>query len=547
MNSTFLAVLGAAVGWLFRRLFASIDVTGLERVAEYAKRNPLVLVPSHRSYFDFLILSWMFYMNFLVPPHILARENMAFGPFGFLFRRAGAFFMRANMEDPLYKQLFRAYVAYLVREGFTQEFFIEGGRSRTGKTRAPSFGKLAWDVEAFVPSPRRDLFYVPIAITYERLVEESTMVDELQGGEKTKESVAGLVRAGRKYLQRRFGSVHVSFGEPISLNDALGERRRRFAGPESESLTAEKRLFVEQLGHRIVERINWAAVANSTSVAASVMLGARHRGLLREELVARMQEVVALLRLQDVRLTAALVRDEGDFAESIAFLVRSDLLKSTPDPRGEILYFEESHRRALDLYRNSIVHYLAAPSFLARRVLRGATLKELREDLAIWQDVLYQEFFSPRGEVLAAHCEAFLDHFERSGWIEHRDDVVLHASPAGVATLRYLAEQTCGVIEAYAAACSVVAEANGEIAAKDFRKGAEEHFTHAQLLGEAQRSEAANDSTFANLADLLVRSGILTSERKPARRGTETHYSRGERWDSLGELRERLAVALSGQ
>jgi glycerol-3-phosphate O-acyltransferase len=545
MNSTFLAVLGAIVGWLFRRLFASIDVTGLERVAGYAKRNPIVLVPNHRSYFDFLILSWLFYMNFLVPPHILARENMAFGPFGFLFRRAGAFFMRASMDDPLYKQLFRAYVAYLVREGFTQEFFIEGGRSRTGKTSAPRFGKLSWDVEAFVPSARRDLFYVPIAITYERLVEESTMVDELQGGAKTKESVAGLVRA-RKYLQRRFGSVHVSFGEPISLAAALGEKRVRFAGPDSESLLAEKRVFVEQLGHRIVERINWAAVANATSVAACVMLGSRHRGLRRDELVERMQEVVALLRLQDVRLTAALLRDEGDFEDSIAFLLRSDLLKRIEEPRGEILYYEVSHQRALDLYRNSIVHYLAAPSFLARRLLRGATMKELREDLATWQDLLYQEFFAPRAEVLAAHCEGFLDHFERSGWITHQGDT-LQASERGEPRLRYLAEQTRGVIEAYAAACSAIAEVEGEVTAKELRKLAEQHFRNAELLGEAQRSEAANDSTFSNLADLLVRSGILTSSRVAVRRGTETQYARGERWDSLGELRERLAVALSGQ
>ncbi len=160
-----------------------------------------MLVPSHRSYFDFLILSWLFYQNYLVPPHIAARENMAFGPFGYLFRNMGAFFLRKSFDDPLYKEVFRAYVAYLVRQGFTQEFFIEGGRSRTGKTLAPRLGMLSWDVDAFLESDRRDLFLVPIAVTYERLVEESGMVDELDGGEKTEESMLGLLRA-RKYLQR---------------------------------------------------------------------------------------------------------------------------------------------------------------------------------------------------------------------------------------------------------------------------------------------------------------------------------------------------------
>ena len=95
---------------LFRRLFQRIEARGLEKVAEHARKHPVVLVPSHRSYFDFLILSWLFYANYLVPPHIAARENMAFGPFGFLFRRAGAFFMRRSFDDPLYKEVFRAYV-----------------------------------------------------------------------------------------------------------------------------------------------------------------------------------------------------------------------------------------------------------------------------------------------------------------------------------------------------------------------------------------------------------------------------------------------------
>ncbi len=547
MNSTFLAVLGAIVGWIFRKMFASIEVDGLSETAEYAKRHPIVLAPSHRSYFDFLILSWLFYTNYMVPPHIAARENMGFGPFGFIFRRAGAFFLRRSFDDPLYKEVFRAYVAYLVREGFPQEFFIEGGRSRTGKTLAPRLGMLAWDVEAFLEGSRRDLFIVPVSITYERLVEESAMVDELEGGSKTEESVIGLVRA-RKYLQRRFGSVHISFGQPISLADALGDRRAALAG-SGEGVVAERRAFVEALGLRIVERINWAAVANATSVAACVLLGSRHRGLRRSELVERMQQVVDLLKLQDVRLTPALAADQGDFSESIAFLRRADLVQTRTDAHGEILFFDESRRRALDLYRNSLAHYLAAPSFLARSLLTGAGEKELHEDLAAWQELLYQEFFAPRGEVLAAHGAAFLDDFEAKGWID-RSGQTFEVSPAGEPVLRFLAEQTRGVIEAYAAACSVAAEPELDVDRKAFLAEAAERFESARLLGEAERTESANETTFQNALDLMVRRGILASRREepPAeKRGRKAiptvRFSRGDRWDALGELRERLDTA----
>jgi len=252
MNSTFLAVLNVIVGGIMRRLFASIELIGIEKIAEYAKHHPLVLAPSHRSYFDFLIISAAFYENHLVPPHIAARENMAFGPMGFIFRRAGAFFLRRSFDDPVYKEVFRAYVSYLIKEGFTQEFFIEGGRSRTGRTLPPKLGLLSWDVDAFLRSARRDLFIVPIAISYERLVEEGAMVGELEGGAKSEESMLGLVRA-RKYLQRRFGTVHVNFGEPLSLADALGDQRERLAR-SGEEVAEELRLFIQSLGNRIVER-----------------------------------------------------------------------------------------------------------------------------------------------------------------------------------------------------------------------------------------------------------------------------------------------------
>jgi glycerol-3-phosphate O-acyltransferase len=542
MSSMILAALDAAVGWITGRMFASIEVSGVEKVTEYAKRNAVVLVPSHRSYFDFMIISSMFYRNHIVPPHIAARENMAFGPFGYLFRRAGAFFLRKSFDDDLYKAVFRTYVAQLIKEGFTQEFFIEGGRSRTGRTLVPRLGMLAWNVEAFLESGRRDLFFVPIAITYERLVEEGAMVGELEGETKQQESVLGLVRA-RKFLQRRFGSVFVNFGEPISLAQALGARRERFAGPATPEMHAERREFVETMGNRIVERINWAVVPSATSVGACALLGERRQGLFRNDLIRRMQQIADLLRLQDVRLTPQLERDEGAFQESITSLLRMDLIRSTEDPRGEILYFDESRRRALDLYRNSILHYLAAPSFVARGLLRGASIEDLHADLSLWLELFYSEFFASRGELLAAHFPAFVDHFERSGWIE-REDAVLRASGKGMGYFHFLAEQTRGVVEAYFAVfCAVLADPTPRTM-KELLKASEEQFGRSALLGEVALPEASNPTTFRNAVDLLVRRGILAPSEEQSRERREAVYAPGDGFDELLVLRERLAGTL---
>lgn len=514
MNSTFLAIANVVVSWIFRRLFSSIELYGLDKVVENVKQRPVVLVPSHRSYFDFLILSVLLYSNFMVPPHIAARENMAFGPFGYIFRRVGAFYLRRSFDDPLYKEIFRSYVAYLVREGFTQEFFIEGGRSRTGKTLAPRLGMLTWDVDAFISSHQHDLVFIPVAITYERLVEESSILDELSGGEKTEESVLNLMRA-RKYLQRRFGSAHVCFGDAISLADALGDRREVFrrAQPDDHEIETEKRDLIRDLGWRIVEGINWSFVANATSVAAAALMGSPHRGIRRPELIERIRDVVDLLKLQKTRITRALVADQGAFEESIAFLLRSDLIKSRDDIGGEILYFEESRRQALDLYRNSIAHFLAVPSFLARRLLSGATGDELRRDLAVWQELFYQEFYSPKAEVSAVHCEAFLSHFVEKGWITAREGVWF-PTRAGRSVFENLAEQTRSVLDVYALACDVAGQLSEDVTRDEFYAQMAAAFEGAAILGDVTRSEAANNTTFSNAADLLLARGVLTEHRR---------------------------------
>ncbi len=547
MNSTFLAILDVVCGSLTNRLFTSVEVAGIEKVTEYAKRHPIVLVPSHRSYFDFIILSLLFYDRHLLPPHIAARDNMAFGPFGFLWRRAGAFFLRKSFDDPLYKTVFRTYVSYLIKEGFTQEFFIEGGRSRTGKTLAPRLGMLAWDVEAFLESGRRDLFFVPIAITYERLVEEGAMVGELEGEEKKQESMLGLVRA-RKFLRLRFGSVFVNFGEPLSLGEALGDRRERFRRPDDPEVEAERRAFVETMGTRIFERINWAVAATATAVGACALLGGRERGVFREDLVARMQQIVDLLRLQDVRLTPELVRDaDGAFGESIASLLRMDLVRETTEERGNILYFDASKRRALDLYRNSVLHFLATPSFLSRRLQRGGTESELRQDLAGWMENFDREIFINRGDVMAAHVPAFLDHFERHDWIRRDGDRYV-ATEAGAPHLDFFAELTRPLVEAYYAAFTAAAGLEEPKTVKELRKLAAEQFERSTLLGEVGLSEASNPVNFANAIDWLVAHDVLAVEAvEEGAKAKERRFERGASFASLETVRERLAAALSAR
>jgi glycerol-3-phosphate O-acyltransferase len=236
-------------------------------------------------------------------------------------------------------------------------------------------------------------------------------------------------------------------------------------------------------------------------------------------------------------------------------LLKSDLLKATPDPAGEILYFDESRRRALDIYRNTIVHFLAAPSFMARLLLAGTTQKELGEAIPFWQELLYQEYFPPHDESPVHELEAFLLHSQRMGWIALHGGAHAGAARHWVVTqegepfMHCLEAQTRGVIEAYRSLIVVVLHAEEQgLKKKDLCKRASRHLQHANLLGEAARSEAANDTTFGNALDLLERRGMLRrSQVEGGRRSRDAAYDVPEEREALAALERRLARALSAR
>jgi len=239
-------------------------------------------------------------------------------------------------------------------------------------------------------------------------------------------------------------------------------------------------------------------------------------------------------------MTPALLADEPDFEESIQFLLRADLIQTSEDPRGEILFYEESRRRALDVYRNVLFHFLAGPSFLSRRLLRGGRVAELREDLAFWLDLFYAEFYVPKATIQNLQLDAFLDYFERIGALERTEEQLV-ATEKGRSYFHFFAEQTRSVIEAYYAAFTALLAAEEELTAKQLETLASQHFERASLLGEVRRREGMHAVTFRNALELLERRGVLTT-RTPEK--GDRLYGPGPAHEELVGLRERLAGAL---
>ena len=207
------------------RVYDGIEV----RNAEYLDRLPpaceIVYVPCHRSHFDYLLLSYVIYQRGYAVPYVAAGVNLNLPVIGRLLRKGGAFYIRRSFRGSgLYPIVFMKYVDVMMNRGHPIEFFIEGGRSRTGRLLRPRTGMLGMTVRSFLRDTRRPVAYVPVYFGYDKLLEGETYIDELMGRPKKKESIGGLLRVLPQFRRRKqHGRVYVSFGEPLLLDGVLDQ------------------------------------------------------------------------------------------------------------------------------------------------------------------------------------------------------------------------------------------------------------------------------------------------------------------------------------
>ena len=160
-----------------------VDLETLDTLRVLCKSKALIFLPAHRSYVDPLVLADVLREHDFPPNHVLGGNNLAFWPLGTIGRRSGMIFIRRKFgDDPVYKFAMRSYLAYLLEKRFNLEWYIEGGRSRTGKLRRPMLGLLAYVVDALDQVPEVDVMVVPTSIVYDQLAEIAAMAMESAGG-----------------------------------------------------------------------------------------------------------------------------------------------------------------------------------------------------------------------------------------------------------------------------------------------------------------------------------------------------------------------------
>ncbi len=389
-------ILSLAVKWLINIMFegVTVNIEVLNKARSMAQKGPLILVPCHKSHIDYLILSYVLYHNNMPCPHVAAGKNLSFWPLGPVFRTAGAFFIRRTFRGAvLYSRVFTEYVNKLIEEGFNLEFFIEGGRSRTGKLLQPKLGLLSILLNAYKEGACEDMIFVPVYIGYDRVPEESSYMYELEGGEKKPESLLQIIKA-RKILTKRYGIIYIQFHEPISLNELCSQN-----GSHLKDMTSkDQNMFCRNLGNRCLNAIDSVTVITPHAIVASAILNCPKQRFSYGSLMSDIEIYMNYLFSQGVTLADTLLIDYIHAVKYVfdTYVQRKFIERVSNDKEtqsfAEQFMVNESKRPLLEYYKNNGINFFVPAAFTAITILEKDAFQFSISD--IYESYIFlQEFF----------------------------------------------------------------------------------------------------------------------------------------------------------
>ena len=379
------------------------DQAQIERTREALERAPGIILPSHKSNLDSAVTSVAFADNRLAVPTTFGGINLAFWPMGTIARKAGRVFIRRDTKsNPVYKFVLREYLGYLAEKRFSLEWYIEGGRSRTGKLLPPKLGLLNYLVAAYKEGRVEDLSLMPISIAYDQLHEVSEFAAEAKGGVKKAENLAWFVRFFRAQREP-FGRIYFRIAEPVSLRAMLG------APDGSKSDTDADTLAVQKVAFEVSTRINDVTPVTGTSLAALVLLSHRGRALTLDEIFEELEEYLALAVGRRLPIApSARLPDAESVRRILEALAGHNVVAIHRGGLQTVYSIGPDQHLAAAFYRNTIIHFFINDAVIELALLKAVEQAADRET-AFWDEVFrlrdllkFEFFFKEKNEFRAA-------------------------------------------------------------------------------------------------------------------------------------------------
>ena len=512
-NITYIQFSHVVLSWLWKKMFHGIDLnhSELAMVREWAGKGPLIYIPSHKSHIDYLILNYVLYSHQLFVPRTAAGKNLSFWPVGPFFRKTGAFFIRRSFKGAkLYATVFKRYVKALLEEGHPLEFFIEGGRTRSGKLILPKIGFLSILVEAFREEYCSDLIFVPVSIVYDRVVESQAYLKEVGGGKKEKETFSQVV-AARRFLKKKYGKIYIRFGEPISLKEF-------YAREEEIKVENEKRL-----AFHLIRGINEVTLVTPVGLAATAILTRHRRGFYLSELAETVAGVEEFLERHHISMAEPLSDPQKAMDETITLLTKNSVVNMLEDVDGSeaFYYVDDEKKMELAFYKNSIIHFFIRHSFLALSLLTGS--ENVRKDSDIVEDYQFlkglfrYEFIFEEGTTVSREIDGVMEYFSDLLLIERNNaDQGYVLTRGGFEELPHWAAFIMPFLESYWIATRYII---GEKEKKVWKRNDElKSMTYMgqrfQKLDLIDHVEAVSQANFKNAMQFIKAGGFPISEKQ---------------------------------
>lgn len=539
IDYTYIELLDRILTPAFARLYESVhvDADGLRRVKELCAAGPVVFVPNHKSHMDYLVISHILYHNGMTVPHIAAGMNLEFWPLGAIFRRCGAYFIRrAFRGNPIYTAVLETYLKVLIKEGHCQEFFIEGGRSRTGKLLRPKKGMLAMLHRAAKEARVKGLSFIPVAITYDRVIEQKSYAKELEGEAKEGES-AGRLLGLTKYLRRqghRYGSIYVRFGEPIPPADDV-----------------EDAAAIDDVAQRICHEINRRLVVTPAAVAAAALLAPARRGVPIEEVKRNWDVVLSYIKAKGPDISQRFeAAPECVMGDATSLLAQAKLIARHADAVEPFFSIDEGRRVPLAFYKNGAVHFLATIGVTSRLLLKreardGASMDDIVRDFESCRRLLAHEFrFATCGSV-REHVDAAMGFLADQGALVRIDGSAVRVQGERAWMCELFAQQIQPFVETLAIAFRHASERmKGGEDERSLVSAMMQTGQDLYLLGKIRYREAITKAGFENAIRALVSYDILHQSEPTASVRHRKIYAPADSPDAIPILKAELEKLL---
>ncbi len=503
--------------WLWNRLYDGVEIHRFSTVTGIAPGQGIVYVPCHRSHIDYLLLSFVILRHGLMPPHIAAGANLNIPVVGPLLRRGGAFFLRRSFKgNPLYAAVFDEYLHRMLARGFPIEYFIEGGRSRSGRMLTPKVGLLGITMKSFLRAHERPLVFVPVYIGYEKLIEGGSFVDELAGKPKEGESLWGLLCAWRR-LRDHFGKVHLNFGQPLDLAAFLDGARPGWNAETFDPRAEWVRQATRDVGDELARRINEAVVVNPINLVALALLATpKHTAdeATLHRMIGHCQALLAGVAYGPVTVGCALPA-----AEIVAAAERLGVVERIAHPLGELVRVRENKATLLAYFRNNVLHLFALPALVACLLSHNPRLHRNRIEAAVGglYGLLRPELFlrwapDEVPQVLVVILEVLAT---RGLLVCDGDGMLAAPTPASAeaAELRLLGETMRTTLERHFLTLALLQRhGSGHLTRRALEESSHLLAQRLALLYEFNAPEFSEKSLFANVVGNLVAAGLLTED-----------------------------------